>query len=65
MTDQELREQAISRVIDASRCIRHWHDTLNGEGMVVSAEHVRLLWQALSEYDSLLAAIDQEKELTK
>jgi hypothetical protein len=28
-------------VLEAARCIRHWHD--RGEGMVVSAEYVRAL----------------------
>src|SRR6267142_619258 len=39
------------KVIEASRCIKHWHDHIfaNGdEGMVVSGEHVRKLWQALA-----------------
>ena len=33
-------------VIAAARCIRHWHDR-EPDGMVVSAEHVRKLWDAL------------------
>jgi hypothetical protein len=33
-------------VAEAAQCIRHWHD-LEPDGMVVSAEHVRLLWVAL------------------
>jgi hypothetical protein len=33
-------------VAEAAQCIRHWHDTDN-DGMVVSGEHVRLLWVAL------------------
>lgn len=37
-------------VVDAARCIRHWHDRENG-GMVVSGEHVMALWQALHDLD--------------
>ena len=37
-------------VIKAARCIRHWHDH-EPDGMVVSAEHVRLLWAAIAKYD--------------
>jgi hypothetical protein len=46
-------------VLEAARCIRHWHDTMwnaetqQTEGMVVSAEHVRLLWAAIEAYDAL------------
>lgn len=43
-------EVTAARVIEAARCIRHWHDT-GKDGMVVSAEHVRKLWDALSEFD--------------
>lgn len=41
-------------VVDAARCIRHWHNTNYNpktgetEGMVVSAQHVRELWSALA-----------------
>lgn len=41
-------------VIEAARCIRHWHDR-EPDGMVVSAEHVRALWSALERYDAALA----------
>lgn len=35
--------------IRAAECIRHWHDAFSdSSGMVVSAEHVRLLWSATS-----------------
>jgi len=49
----EIKEklEKIDKVIDAARCIRHWHDS-EPDGMVVSAEHVRLLWAALAEYDA-------------
>lgn len=40
-----------SAVIEAARCIRHWHDAPN-EGMVVSGSHVRELWKALNNYDA-------------
>jgi hypothetical protein len=45
--------EAMRAVIDAARCIRHWHDSSNN-GMVVSGEHVRALWQSLSDYDEIL-----------
>lgn len=38
-------------VVEAARKIRHWHDAMNGEGMVVSSEAVRELWKALDELD--------------
>lgn len=41
-------------VVDAARCIRHWHDTHNG-GMIVSGSHVFALWDALDKYDAALA----------
>ena len=42
---------ALREVLAAARCIRHQHDALSGEGMVVSAEHVRKLREALADYD--------------
>lgn len=39
-------------VVEAARCIRHWHDSDN-DGMVVSGEHVRALWQALHDLDEV------------
>ncbi len=53
---QTMREALA--VVDAARCIQHWHDRMIGqdEGMVVSAEHVRLLWKALAVYDAALSA---------
>lgn len=39
-------------VIEAARKIRHWHDAMNGEGMIVSSEAVRELWRALEELDN-------------
>ena len=41
-------------VIAAARCIMHWHDRENG-GMVVSAEHVYKLWDALHKFDDVNA----------
>ena len=40
----------MSAVINAARCIRHWHDR-EPDGMVVSKSHVFALWQALTELD--------------
>jgi len=49
--DDDLRLAAFidraERIEAAAQCIRHWHDTANG-GMIVSGEHVRKLWEALS-----------------
>lgn len=52
-----LRE-ALDEHVRAAECIRHWHDTLGGEGMVVSAEHVRFLWEATKR---ARAALKEEK----
>lgn len=46
--------ERLRAVVEAAKCIRHWHDR-EPDGMVVSAEHVRLLWVAL-------AALDQERK---
>lgn len=43
---------ASSSVIEAARCIRHWHDSEPG-GMVVSGAHAFALWEAIDEYDTL------------
>ena len=43
--------ERLRKVADAARCIRHWHDASN-DGMIVSGEHVRALWQALSDLDA-------------
>ena len=44
------------KVIEAARCIRHWHDAMRDEsGMVVSSAHVRALWLALENYDAINA----------
>lgn len=39
---------AILGLARAAECIRHWHDS-GKDGMVVSAEHVRNLWEALAK----------------
>jgi hypothetical protein len=40
----------MEKVVEAARCIRHWHD--NGtDGMVVSRSHVFALWEALKNLD--------------
>lgn len=37
---------------DAAAHIRHWHDAMrDNSGMVVSAEHVRILWKVLAAYN--------------
>ena len=45
-------------VIEAARCIRHWHDGSDG-GMTVSGHHVRKLWEALAKLDKL--QVDNDK----
>jgi len=47
--------EAAAPVIEAARCIKHWHDR-EPDGMVVSAEHVRALWYALDQYDAAIRA---------
>lgn len=44
--------ERLRTVVEAARCIRHWHDSGN-DGMVVSGEHVRALWQALHDLDKV------------
>lgn len=46
---QALRDDVIAK----ARCIRHWHDRElpNGDGMVVSADAVRDLWESLGRLD--------------
>ena len=46
---EEVRD--LRKILDAARCIRHWHDSLGGEGMVVSFKHVRKLLDAIQRYD--------------
>jgi hypothetical protein len=43
--------QKIEAVIEAAKCIRHWHDR-EPDGMIVSAEHVRQLWSALHDLEA-------------
>ena len=41
---------ALLAVAEAAGKVNHWHDSPNG-GMIVSSEHVRLLWTVLAELD--------------
>ena len=44
--------ELMKAVIDAAKCIRHWHDAMNdSSGMIVSADAVRDLWEKLSDLD--------------
>lgn len=54
LMQDELVERCrrMSAVIDAARCVRHWHDR-EPDGMVVSKSHVFALWEALNELDRL------------
>jgi hypothetical protein len=56
-TEAEVAAQveAAAPVIEAARCIKHWHDR-EPDGMVVSAEHVRALWDVLDQYDAAIRA---------
>jgi crotonobetainyl-CoA:carnitine CoA-transferase CaiB-like acyl-CoA transferase len=47
----DSRIAKLESVAKAAECIRHWHDTANG-GMIVSGEHVRALWLALTDLKS-------------
>lgn len=58
-SEARLRE-ALEDHVRAAECIRHWHDTLGDEGMVVSAEHVRLLWEATSRARAALAEKEEK-----
>ena len=58
---KRVAEEAVKRqmaLLEASRCIRHWHDTSYNpetgetEGMIVSAQSVRNLWEARSALDA-------------
>ena len=57
------RCRRMSAVIDAARCIRHWHDR-EGGGMVVSAEHVRKLWAALHDLEANASAMASADDKT-
>ena len=39
--------KAMEAVVDAAKCIRHWHDA-GTDGMIVSRGHVFKLWEALA-----------------
>ena len=43
--------EQLRAVLCAARCIRHWHDSLGDEGMVVSKAKVFELWEAIEAYD--------------
>jgi hypothetical protein len=48
----------LEKLTEAASCIRHWHDAMaDGSGMVVSAEHVRKLWDATEQARAALQAL--------
>ena len=50
--------EALEKLSEAAGCIRHWHDAMkDGSGMVVSAEHVRKLWDETNKARAALDAI--------
>ena len=51
--------ERLQKVVEAARCICHWHDSANG-GMVVSGEHVRALWQALHDLSKAAPEVANE-----
>lgn len=52
-------EKRLRSLADAAERIRHWHDAMkDGSGMVVSKEHVFLLWE---ETNCARAALEGEK----
>ena len=55
----ELRK--MEAVVEAAKCIRHWHDR-DGGGMVVSSEHARKLWAALHDLKADAEPIHGEKD---
>ncbi len=58
--DGERLPSQVLAVIEAARCIRHWHNTgRNDEGTIVSSAKVFELWEALGNYDKWL--IDQAR----
>ena len=50
LAHRDAQIEQMQQVVKAARCIRHWHDS-GKDGMVVSASHVRALWQALDDLD--------------
>lgn len=50
MYAETARADAAEAIVNAAQCIRHWHDA-GEDGMVVSSEHVRKLWQTLADYE--------------
>lgn len=53
--DREL--QALRKVLEAARCIRHWHCS-GDAGMVVSKPHVFALWDVIEEHDAIMGVKD-------
>lgn len=67
---KRVAEEAVTRqmaLLEASRCIRHWHDTSYNpetgecEGMIVSANAVRSLWDARSSLDEQVWPNSQDR----
>lgn len=52
---EERGAREMRAVLDAARCIRHWHDVEmpGGDGIIVSADAVRTLWSKIVEYDAV------------
>ena len=47
------RYEKMQAVIDAAKCIQHWHDAMkDNSGMIVSADAVRDLWSTLHNLEN-------------
>ena len=60
--DNQMQAEAevdkMKAVVEAARCIRHWH-CREPDGMVVSKEAVMRLWDSLSELDQTKSPLNQ------
>ncbi len=54
------RCRKMRKVIDAARCIQHWHDR-DPDGMVVSKEYILSLLNTLRELDNVKVHLTSEK----
>ena len=54
--------QTLEDLLNAADCIRHWHDAMpDNSGMVVSAEHVRKLWEVKAAARAVLDGMQHTK----
>lgn len=55
--DQANEITELRKVLEASRCIKHWHCS-GDSGMIVSREHVFALWEAIEAHDKAMGLED-------